>query len=48
MKMFNHRMHGIHGMKTGIMERERKRVITPLRVFLVIRGSILFVSDIGG
>jgi hypothetical protein len=26
--MFNHRMHGIHGMKTGIMERERKRVIT--------------------
>jgi hypothetical protein len=26
--MFNHRMHGIHGMKIGIMERERKRVIT--------------------
>jgi hypothetical protein len=26
-EVINHRMHGVHGMKIGIMEREMKRVI---------------------
>jgi hypothetical protein len=47
-EVINHIMHGIHGMKIRIMERKRKRVITPLRVFRVLRGSIFLVSDIGG